>query len=40
MKWVNRIPDSISGAMGNNFFIARFTNFDKMWEFINYCIVR
>jgi hypothetical protein len=38
LKWVNRMPDALSGAMGNYFFMARFTDYDKMWEYINYCL--
>ena len=38
LKWVNRMPDALSGAMGNYFFMARFTDYDKMWEYIHYCL--
>ena len=29
------MPDALSGAMGNYFFMARFTDYEKMWEYIH-----
>ena len=40
MKWARTMPDALSGAMGNYFFMARFTDYNQMWEYINYCLQR